>query len=255
MTTIQLSNLFIASLSDPKKLTAALQLKKGKAFLYFIFILLISAIPAGIETFSTLSNINQAGQEIVKELPPFTITNGTFTSKETVKNFTKETTSLTFVFDPKGTDSNAEDQLSNRLIGVGFLKDGLHFLTPFQENTYEYQDLEGMDNQSVENFLGVIKQLGFYSSIFVILFMTIILTLMNNLLYTVFANLITALTRRRLPFGQVWNMTLVASTLPTLFFVVTTIFGIQINYQTQLTLIVTVYIYYLALRTLPKAEV
>ena len=86
------------------------------------------------------------------------------------------------------------------------------------------------------------------------LLLSLFLTLLFNFLYTVFANLVTALTRRRLPFSDVFKMTLFASTLPTIIFTLFNLFGLRIAYQTELSLIVTVYLYYLALRTLPKPE-
>lgn len=254
---IQLTKLFIASLSKPEQLTAAATLKKGKVFLYFLFIAFISAIPAFLQSYQLLTDFNRDGQTIISEMPEFSIKNGEFITNEPIDSFSKKTHSINFVFDPEGTKPELEEDLSENLVGIGFLKDGLHFNNASQPISLTYQQMDGLSKEFFVNILASMQRMtGFILVIafILMLLLSLFLTLLFNFLYTVFANLVTALTRRRLPFSHVFKMTLFASTLPTIIFTLFNLFGLRIAYQTELSLIVTVYLYYLALRTLPKPE-
>lgn len=254
---IQLTKLFIASLSKPEQLTAAATLKKGKVFLYFLFIAFISAIPAFLQSYQLLTDFNRDGQTIISEMPEFSIKNGEFITDEPIDSFSKKTHSINFVFDPEGTKPELEEDLSENLVGIGFLKDGLHFNNASQPISLTYQQMDGLSKEFFVNILASMQRMtGFILVIafILMLLLSLFLTLLFNFLYTVFANLVTALTRRRLPFSDVFKMTLFASTLPTIIFTLFNLFGLRIAYQTELSLIVTVYLYYLALRTLPKPE-
>lgn len=257
MSIIQLTKLFIASLSKPEQLTAAATLKKGKVFLYFLFIAFISAIPAFLQSYQILTTFNQDGETIISKIPEFSIKDGKFIADEPVDSFSKKTSSINFVFDPEGKEPELEEDLDDNLVGIGFLKDGLYFSNPSQPIILTYQQMDGLSKTFFVDILASIQRMsGFIlgTAIILMLLLSLFLTLLFNFLYTVFANLVTALTKRRLPFGHVFKMTLFASTLPTIIFTLFNLFGLRIGYQTELSLIVTVYLYYLALRTLPKPE-
>lgn len=255
MTIIQLVNLFFASLSKPEKLINAISLKKGKIFLYILLLAFISALPSFATSYQILKEFNQDGQTIVHKVPEFEVKDAKFVPKENVKSFTEKTDSIVFVYNPEGTLSDVEDTLNERLLGIGLLKDGLYFANPSRPIHLTFQQLDGATNTVFTDILSSLKQLSVFIIVFsfiVLFFSSFLTTLLYNLFYAIFANLVTALTRRKIPFGKVWTIVLFASTLPTLVFTIFNLCGLQINLQMEFTAIIAVYLYYLAIRAVPK---
>ena len=52
-----------------------------------------------------------------------------------------------YVFDPEGTKPELEEDLSENLVGIGFLKDGLHFNNASQPISLTYQQMDGLSKE------------------------------------------------------------------------------------------------------------
>lgn len=227
--------------------------------LYFIFLSFILTIPSWVETTQLLTDFIQDGQEIVEVIPDFEITDDQIIPGENAESFIYQTDSIIFTFDPSGTitPSDVDDRVSGNTLGMSLLEKGLYLSIPLYPIQLSYDQLEGMNQDSFKDVI-----LGLQSTnpiilviTFVLLwFSSLILALIYNFLYTVFGNLVATITRRPMRFGETWKVVLFASTLPTIFFTVLNIFNIHPLFQLEAQLGITIYFYYLALKTIPKKD-
>lgn len=243
----------------PEKLVHALTLKKGKVLLYFLFIAFIAAVPTWIQGNSIINDFSRDGQIIAKSIPSFTIENDQLVTNEPVKSFIYQTDSIIFTFDPNGertVEDVDQDQIAN-LVGIALLEDRLYFSLPSYPIQLPYTQLNGLTSEtfidilfSVQSFNGTVLVMAFI----VLGFITVFITLLYTLLYTLFANSLSLLTGRQLTFGENWKIVLFASTLPTLFIAFLNSFGLIPAFQLEIKAVVTLFIYYLAIRTIPKKK-
>lgn len=253
MIPIQVITLFIASLTKPEKLSEAVSLKKSKVFLYLLFLALITAIPSIIQGVNVLNDF----QKVSTKIPEFKIEEGVLKTKDAEKSFIYQTNSLIFTFDPNGEQS--EKDVDQHAIGsvssLALLKDRFYFKSAVNSYNFKYSELAGLKNSDYGDLMGIFSMLhGFIIgfTIFMLLVAAIIETLINTLLYTIFANLLCLLARRTMTFAANWSIALFASTLPTLFFAFLNSFGLFPPLQTQIGLIVTLFFYYYAIKSIPK---
>ncbi|MFL2106266.1 DUF1189 domain-containing protein [Desemzia sp. FAM 23991] len=256
---MQLFQLFKASLSRPEQLIQARNLKTGKIILYFIFLSFILTIPSWVQTNQLLTDFIQDGQEVAQNIPDFEIENNQITPAEDAESFIYQTNSIIFAFDPSGniTSSDIDKRVSGNTLGISLLEDGLYLSIPLYPIQFPYSQLNGMDQDTFKDvILGLQTVNPFVLGItFVLLWVSsLILALIYNFLYTVFGNLIATITRKPLRFSETWKVVLVASTLPTILFTVLNLFNIHPLFQLEVQLGVTIYFYYLSIKSIPKKE-
>lgn len=227
--------------------------------MYFIFLSFILTIPSWVQTNQLLKDFIQDGQEVAQNIPDFEIENGQILPAENAESFIYQTDSIIFTFDPSGriTSSDVDDRISGDTLGISLLENGAYLSIPLYPIQFSYSQLEGMNQ---DTFKDVILSLqGVNPIILVMTFVllwgsSLILALIYNFLYTVFGNLVATITRRPLRFGETWKVVLFASTLPTIFFTLLNLFGIHPLFQLEAQLGITIYFYYLSLKTIPKKE-
>lgn len=244
-------------MSHPEQLIQARNVKTGKIVWYFIFLSFILTIPSWVETNRLLTDFIQDGQEIAQTIPDFEVENGQLVPAENAESFIYQTDSIIFTFDPSGTitSTDVDNRISGETLGMSILESGLYFSIPLYPIQLSYSQLEGMNQDTFKDVI-----LGLQSVNPVVLVMTfvllwissLILALIYNFLYTVFGNLVATITRKPLRFGESWKIVLFASTLPTILFTLLNLFGIHPLFQLEIQLAITIYFYYLSLKSIPK---
>lgn len=243
----------------PEKLVQVITLKKGKVFLYFLFIAFITTIPLWIQSSQTIDDFSRDGQIIAESIPSFKIENDQLITDEPVKSYIYQTDSIIFTFDPNGerTLEDVEQDLIGNLIGIAFLEDGLYFSLPDYPIHFSYTQLNGLTSTSfidlilsVDSFGGILQIITFI----LLWLISLLLTFLYTLLSTLFANILSMITGKKLNFGESFKLVLFASTLPNLFIAFLNSFGLIPSFQVEITTVVTLFIYYLAIRTIPKPK-
>ncbi|MBC9826325.1 DUF1189 domain-containing protein [Carnobacterium inhibens] len=256
---IQLLSLFKNSLLHPEKLVQALSLKKGKIILYLLVIATIAAIPTWVQGSTLISEFGRDGQIIAGSIPEFTIENEQLVTKEPVKSFIYKTNSIIFTFDPNGERTVEDvnlDQIGN-IVAIALLEDRLYVNLPGYPIQLTYAQLNGLTSATFIDILFNIQSFSGTAVIFTFLILwlaTLFVTVLYTLLYTLFANCIALITGKALKFGDNFKIILFASTLPTLFIALLNTFGLVPSFQLEIKAIMTLFIYYLAVRTIPKIE-
>ena len=227
--------------------------------LYFIFLSFILTIPSWVQTNQLLTDFIQDGQEVAQRIPNFEIEDGQIVPAENAESFIYQTDSIIFTFEPSGTltSSDVEDRISGDTLGMSLLEDGLYLSIPLYPIHFSYSQLEGMNQDTFKDVILGLQSVN--PIVLVITFLllwvsSLILALIYNFLYTVFGNLVATITRKPLRFGETWRIVLFASTLPTILFTLLNLFGIQPLFQLEAQLGITIYFYYLSLKTMPKKE-
>lgn len=243
----------------PEKLVQTIKLKKGEVFLYFLFIAFIAAIPMWIQSNKTINDFGRDAQIISESIPSFKIENDQLITNEPVKSYIYQTDSIIFTFDPNGerTIDDVEQDLVANLLGIAFLEDGLYFSLPGYPIQLPYPQLNGLTSESFIDLILNVQSSGGTMQIItflLILLVSILLTFLYTLLYTLFANIISMITGKMLKFGDSFKIVLFASTLPTLFIAFLNSFDLIPAYQIEIKALVTLFIYYLAIRTIPKVK-
>lgn len=243
----------------PEKLVQAITLKKGKVFLYFLFIAFIATIPLWIQSSKTIDDFSRDGQIIAESIPAFKIENDQLVTNESVDSYIYQTDSIIFTFDPNGerTIEDVERDLIGNLIGIAFLEDGLYFSLPNYPIQFSYAQLNGLTSDSfidlilsVDSFGGILQILTFI----LLGLISLLLTFLYTVLSTLFANILSMITGKQLSFGESFKLVLFASTLPNLFIAFLNSFGLIPSFQVEIKTVVTLFIYYLAIRTIPKPK-
>ncbi|EDP67817.1 hypothetical protein CAT7_00125 [Carnobacterium sp. AT7] len=257
--TIQLINLVKDSLLHPEKLVQAIHLKKGKTVLYFLFIAFIATIPLWIQSSNTIDDFGHDGQIISESIPSFKIENDQLVTNEPVKSYIYQTDSIIFTFDPNGerTIEDVEQDLIGNQVGIAFLENGLYFSIPSYPIHFPYTQLNGLTSDSfidlilsVQSFGGTLQILTFI----MVFLISLLLTFIYTLLSTLFANVLSIITGKQLKIGENFKIVLVASTLPTLFIAFLNSVGLVPAFQIEIKTMVTLFIYYLAIRAIPKGK-
>ncbi|MGB7365516.1 DUF1189 domain-containing protein [Carnobacterium jeotgali] len=257
--TIQLINLVKDSLLHPEKLVQAITLKKGKTFLYFLFIAFIATIPLWIQSSNTIDGFSRDGQIISKSIPSFKIENNQLVTNEPVKSYIYQTDSIIFTFDPNGerTIEDVKQDLIGDLVGIAFLENGLYFSIPGYPIHFPYTQLNGLTSTSFIDLILSVQSFGSTLQILtfgMVFLISLILTFIYTLLSTLFANVLSMITGKQLKIGENFKIVLVASTLPTLFIAFLNSVGLVPTFQIEIKTMVTLFIYYLAIRSIPKGK-
>lgn len=257
--TIQLINIFKDSLLHPEKLVQAITLKKGKTFLYFLFIAFIATIPLWIQSSNTIDDFSHDGQIISESIPSFKIENDQLVTNEPVKSYIYQTDSIIFTFDPNGerTIEDVKQDLIGDLVGIAFLENGLYFSIPGYPIHFPYTQLNGLTSTSFIDLILSVQSFGSTLQILtfgMVFLISLILTFIYTLLSTLFANVLSMITGKQLKIGENFKIVLVASTLPTLFIAFLNSVGLVPTFQIEIKTMVTLFIYYLAIRAIPKGK-
>lgn len=246
-------------MTRPDRLNEARKVTTGKTVLYFLFISFLLTIPSWVQTTALLNDFMNDGQEVANQIPEFTVENDQLIPGEDAQSFIYQTDSIIFSFDPSGeiTPDEVENRIRGNTIGVSLLENGLYLSIPFYPIEFSYSQLNGINDTMFKEVLSSLQQMNpiVIGITFIVLWASsLILAVIYNFVYTVFGNLVAAITRKQIRFSETWKMVLFASTLPTLFFAILNAFTIQPLFQFEIQVGITVYFYYLALKTLPKED-
>lgn len=244
-------------MSHPEQLIEARYVKTRKSIFYILFLSLIITLPVWIETTQTLNEFIRNGQEIAENIPSFTIENDELVPQEQDESFIYQTNSIIFAFDPNGkiSSSDMDRRVFNNTIGFSLLENNLYLSIPLYPMEIPYSQLNGLDDVTVKEIILNMQDTNplILLLTFVLLWISsIILIIIYNFLYTVFGNLVAAITRKPIRFNETWKIVLFASTLPTILFALLNTFNIQPLFQVEIQLVVTVFFYYKAIKHLTK---
>lgn len=141
----------------------------------------------------------------------------------------------------------------NDTIGFSLLEKNLYLSIPFYPMEIPYSQLNGLSDVAVKEVISDMQDTNPLILFLTFVFLwisSIILIVIYNFLYTVFGNLVAAITKKPIRFKETWKIVLFASTLPTILFALLNTFGIQPLFQIEIQLIITVFFYYKAIKSL-----
>lgn len=246
-------------MTRPDQLIEARKSKKSQVAFYFLFISFILAIPSWVQTSTLLNEFVRDGQEIASHIPEFSVEDNQLVPGENAESFVYQTDSVIFSFDPSGeiTPNEIDRRIVGDTIGVSLLEKGLYLSIPFYPIQFSYSQLNGLNDTMFREVILSVQQINPMVLIltFLVLWLSsLILAVIYNFIYTVFGNLVAAITRKKIRFGETWKIVLFASTLPTIFFSILNSFAIQPLFQFEIQVGITIYFYHLALKSLSKEE-
>ena len=143
----------------------------------------------------------------------------------------------------------------NDTIGFSLLEKNLYLSIPFYPMEIPYSQLNGLNYVTMKEIILNMQDTNplILLLTFVLLWISsIILIVIYNFLYTVFGNLVAAITRKPIRFKETWKVVLFASTLPTVLFALLNAFNIQPLFQIEIQSIITVFFYYKAIKKLSR---
>ena len=143
----------------------------------------------------------------------------------------------------------------NDTIGFSLLEKNLYLSIPFYPMEIPYSQLNGLNDATMKEIILNMQDTNplILLLTFVLLWISsVILIVIYNFLYTVFGNLVAAITRKPIRFKETWKVVLFASTLPTVLFALLNAFNIQPLFQIEIQLIITVFFYYKAIKNLSR---
>lgn len=143
----------------------------------------------------------------------------------------------------------------NDTIGFSLLEKNLYLSIPFYPMEIPYSQLNGLNDVTMKEIILNMQDTNplILLLTFVLLWISsIILIVIYNFLYTVFGNLVAAITRKPIRFKETWKVVLFASTLPTVLFALLNAFNIQPLFQIEIQSIITVFFYYKAIKKLSR---
>lgn len=135
------------------------------------------------------------------------------------------------------------------------LEKNLYLSIPFYPMEIPYSQLNGLNDVTMKEIILNMQDTNplILLLTFVLLWISsVILIVIYNFLYTVFGNLVAAITRKPIRFKETWKVVLFASTLPTVLFALLNAFNIQPLFQIEIQLIITVFFYYKAIKKLSR---
>lgn len=143
----------------------------------------------------------------------------------------------------------------NDTIGFSLLEKNLYLSIPFYPMEIPYSQLNGFNDVTMKEIILNMQDTNplILLLTFVLLWISsVILIVIYNFLYTVFGNLVAAITRKPIRFKETWKVVLFASTLPTVLFALLNAFNIQPLFQIEIQSIITVFFYYKAIKKLSR---
>ncbi len=143
----------------------------------------------------------------------------------------------------------------NDTIGFSLLEKNLYLSIPFYPMEIPYSQLNGLNDVTMKEIILNMQDTNplILLLTFVLLWISsVILIVIYNFLYTVFGNLVAAITRKPIRFKETWKVVLFASTLPTVLFALLNAFNIQPLFQIEIQSIITVFFYYKAIKKLSR---
>jgi maltodextrin utilization protein YvdJ len=247
----------VKSLYSPRDIATFRFQGIGKTILFVFLLMFISIIPNAIYFTSIAKNgIDAVQQTVKKELPEFTLKNGTLTSdqKEPIR---VQKGDFTVIFDSTG-ETTPQD-LKNQYATLGILKNGLVFsdggniqnssYTSFGDISIKNHDVVSFMD-SVDSFLyivGPILLILFYLFVSAVGFIKISILAFGGLF---FANVL----KRKLVYRQSWRITAYSITLPTIFFMIMDALHTQTPGGFMLDWMVTLLILFLAIKEMPQPK-
>lgn len=244
------------SFIHPEKIGRAKEMSKGKTVLYLMFLTLIMLLPLSFEVSNILQHLHQDGTAIAEKIPDFEIKDGTLTVPEKMKSYVQNTSTLSFFFDPNGEltkeDIDRAIEQSDSFIGVGMLQKELYLNASLYYFSFNYTDFSSpLTPVQVKAPFKAMGKLGIAGSVLfaLMLFLLVFVNLLvEMLLFTLFANIFGSFWGVRQRFGETWKMIVVASTLPTVFFSILQLLGLNPFFQLEAKGFIILILFFMASR-------
>lgn len=206
-------------------------MKMKTGVLYYLFLILILTLSTFGASFSLLRNLENDSSEIAEHIPEFSIEDGSMTSEN--ESFTYQTDSMLFFFDPHHNIGAEElDTNVDRLpasIGVGLFEEEIMVNFDGIARSIPYDQFNQTIRLTPDRLRRLLTDFGFFSpvmmvAIFVSLYIATFLTsLLDFLILALFANILATLLRSGLRFSQVFKVSLLSATIPSIVLGITNI--------------------------------
>ncbi|AXI31387.1 hypothetical protein CIB87_20955 [Priestia megaterium] len=225
----------------------------NKTIGFILFLTLISLLPTFF--FMTLTIVNGyhiATTELPKSVSSFSISNSQLTSSHP---FTKKVNGTAFTLN----SSQSIDQFHSPAHAIGFLKDGIYITTNSQTQTYSY-DLLNWHHKDKNELLNLLHEQK--SSLYILvpiamLLLYVLTSGLNFLSITCLAylgKLIGIITKKQLPFKQLWALSAYSTVALTLVYALFEAFSLSLAAYTSLYWVGTVFIYLILITGLPARK-
>ncbi|RIW31040.1 DUF1189 domain-containing protein [Bacillus salacetis] len=245
------------SLYSPKDIASFRHQGIGRTILYIFLLVLVSILPAAYNLAIFANDaIDRSIETVEKDLPSFTIEDGTLTS-ETQEPLVIDQGALTFVFDSTG--SFPPSKLSEEMNAAALLKDEFAIAAAGQVQSYPYAMFNGLhaDNTDISSFL---SSLDSYKGIILAVFLAILyllsagITFIKVSIFALIGRLYANVLNRKLAYRHSWRITAYSVTLSTIFFTIMEGLNTFIPASFFLDWIVTSIVLYLAVKEIPQSE-
>lgn len=248
--------------SDPRHFVQAINLKWRYLLLVMINYLALATIATTVALSPVVRGLSDEMQGAIEHLPTFNVENNRLALAEDSKALYYTADNFQLVVDdqidhPTGTLAS-NDALASKLdqskpVNLFFLEDGVYVYTPIVDQLFKMDGLYGSDwtqdslAETFQNF-GMHNQfivIGLVVSAFVhVTFDYFFILLVASLLCAIF----NVMLNKPIRFGSRFKIMTLLSFIPLLVLQVANIFLGMITGQTNITLIILLFIYYLALR-------
>ncbi|MDK2779785.1 MAG: hypothetical protein PWP61_82 [Trichococcus sp.] len=254
--TISIISLVKDSFMDPKQLLGARTLKKSFAFLVFFLLSLTVSIPLFLDGYATLQKFSADAGLIADKIPSFTISDSTLQLENTTaKGFIYKTDTVLLAFDSQEvyTRREIEKEMSSPdlILSLVFSKDAFTLYAQDVPFRLPYEQATDITDQSFQKLLRNFSRDQLFSGVIMLLFSLFISSfslLLTLLIIALFANVLAGFMRKKIPFGEMLKMALIASVVPVLFFSLLNGFDIYPMVQDEATALIGVYYLYKALK-------
>lgn len=242
----------------PERLPEAASWKRKSTIRLFLLLSFFISIPFLTDTLNLFSRFSRDTELVLDKMPAFTIENGTIHPNPPVKQaIIVKTESLLFVFDPFDQYSVREERRDMEKARLGLIIDIDSFLFQSSEVPIriDYTSAEGLTDEFFRTLLSRFSNRDPLMILVIALFSFLtgmVETAIRFLFFTLLANIVAALMRRRFNFGENWRMMMVAGFVPTVLFVFLNAFSLHAYGQLQIIGLLSLYLYYRGLKETPK---
>lgn len=255
---IALLSFIVDAFFHPNRLPEAASWRRKIAFQLFLLLSFFVSIPFLTETLDLFGRFSQDTELVLERMPNFTIANGSIQTDPPLEQaIVVKTGSLLFIFDPLDQYPDQEERRDISGAGLALVFDESSFL--FQSNEVpleiDYTSAEGMTDGFFRGLLSRFSNRNAITILIVALFSYLtgmVETAIRFLFFTLMANIVAALMRRRFSFGENWRMMMVAAFVPTVIFAILNAFSLHAVGQLQIIGLLSLFLYYRGLRETPK---
>ncbi len=246
----------LVSIYSPKIISTFRFQGIGKTIFYVFILSLLSTLPTAIYLSNSLNEgIKNFDQTIRKDLPSFTIEDGTLTA-DSEKPVEIKKDEFSIILDDTGTYGMEEIEAKENAIGI--LTDRFVFVANAQAQSYEYSLMNmSLSKEDIIDLSSQFNQL--LPIVYLILFLVMYLfgafvKFIEITVLALFGLAIKNSLQRKLNFKQMWVLAAYATTLATVFFMIMDSLAVAVPSGFLINWFVHIIVLYLIFKELPRQK-